>query len=184
MTPGMFIRLVLASGTFIKPVLTSGMFIRCKLTSGMFIRSVMTPGMFTDLYWHQVYNKNAALYWVRQGIFQTSFHRTLWHLFCVSLIDPQPQFFFCRDKWPALFFITSSKKPYNLSNVHQKNAVQLLFLWRVCFCIVNVIKPASIICSWDSMEQLSIAQFRLQFSNCKNFCNSQMIKEHLVQKYL
>lgn len=82
------------------------------------------------------------------------------------------------------FFITSSKKPYNLSNVHQKNAVQLLFLWRVCFSIINVIKPASIICSWDSMEQLSIAQFRLQFSNCKNFCNSQMIKEHLVQKHL
>lgn len=102
MTPGMFIRLVLASGTFIKPVLTSGMFIRCELTSGMFIRSVMTPGMFTDLYWHQVYNKNAALYWVRQGIIQTSFHRTLWHLFCVSLIDPQPQFFFCRDKWPVV----------------------------------------------------------------------------------
>lgn len=102
MTPGMFIRLVLASGTFIKPVLTSGMFIRCKLTSGMFIRSVMTPGMFTDLYWHQVYNKNAALYWVRQGIIQNSFHRTLWHLFCVSLIDPQPQFFFCRDKWPVV----------------------------------------------------------------------------------
>lgn len=97
MTPGMFIRLVLASGTFIKPVLTSGMFIRCELTSGMFIRSVMTPGMFTDLYWHQVYNKNAALYWVRQGIFQTSLASFLCQFDWSTNTG-----FFCRDKWPVV----------------------------------------------------------------------------------
>lgn len=135
----MFIRLVLASGTFIKPVLTSGMFIRCELTSGMFIRSVMTPGMFTDLYWHQVYNKNAALYWVRQGIFQTFFHRTLWPLFCVSLIDPQTQFFLSRQMTCSyrLFFMYTSMLFFLLHHrrsptIYQMCTKRMLFNYSSC----------------------------------------------------
>lgn len=98
----------------------------------MFIRPVKTSGMFIRA--NHRYNKNAALYWVRQGIIQTLgvflvlFSQwTHWPFFMAIWLIHNDNFI-CRVKWPVVTncFLSTPACPFFFVVHFMEEALQFI----------------------------------------------------------